>query len=244
MINKKINKKIIICAADWLLLSQKKTPDKCGYSRSYSLLLNKWDNSYIETTGYIIPTLIKVGKIFKKKIYIKSALKAGLWLIKKQNKDGSFNDIDKNIPHVFDTGQCVHGLTSLFKLTKNNLFKNSSIKACYWLIEKMNSNGSWTNFSYNKIAHSYYSLVSLRLIEAGIFFNKKKFINYGLKNINWVLLQQKKNGFFLKSTFKNENKYLLHTMMYVLEGLIGVYNLYKKKNTRINKKKYGNFKKN
>src|SRR5512132_3322371 len=45
------------------------------------------------------------------------AIRAGRWLLSVQNADGSFNDIDRNVPMVFDTGQCLIGLTTLARTT-------------------------------------------------------------------------------------------------------------------------------
>ena len=89
--------------------------DDGGYSRHYSLYSKKWDKSYIETTGYIIPTLHDVGRFLDDSKYLESSKRAAEWLLHKQNSDGSFSDIDQNIPQVFDTGQCLIGLNEMFE---------------------------------------------------------------------------------------------------------------------------------
>jgi SAM-dependent methyltransferase len=46
-----------------------------------------------------------------------------------------------------------------------------------------------------------------------------------LKNIEWVLSEQNENGFFNYASFLEETPAFLHTIIYILEGLLDVYNL-------------------
>ena len=107
-----------------------------GYSRKFSFIKGR-DESYIETTGYIVPTLLEL----QDKKYINSALKAGEWLLKIQNRDGSFSEIDNNQPFVFDTGQVLLGLNALFEFTNDERYKSAIEKASNWLIEVQEDDG-------------------------------------------------------------------------------------------------------
>jgi len=223
----------IVMASDWLLKSQKATKDY-GYSRGFYLYKNGWDKSYIETTGYIIPTLLDVYRLTNNKEYKESAIKAGEWLLNIQKENGAFTDIDKNIELVFDTGQVLYGLIALYELedTSSALkekYKKAIVNASNWLCNIQDSDGSWTKFGFNSIPHAYYSRVSSILYRAGILFNNSLFKERSNKHISWVLSSQMENGFFNNLKFSEDEEPLLHTIVYVLEGLYDYYTLTKDK---------------
>lgn len=215
-------------ASDWLIRSQEMSPDD-GYSRYYSIYKKKWDKSYIETTGYIIPTLIKVDEHFNTSKYSNSAMDAADWLLQVQNENGSFCDIDNNIPQVFDTGQCLIGLNFLYLKTSDRKYLDAAIKAADWLCEVQNQDGSWTSFSYNNEPHSYYTRVSSAILNLYDIVKNEKYLEHGLKNIFWCINNQKKNGFFKHASFSYNEKPVLHTMIYILEGLLEAYEITKDK---------------
>ena len=209
------NEKHIILASDWLLYMQNSDG---GYSRKFSFIKGR-DVSYIETTGYIIPTLLKL----KDEKYINSALKAGEWLLKIQNSNGSFSEIDNNQPFVFDTGQVLFGLNALYEFTDDERYKISIEKASNWLVEVQEKDGSWEKYAYNKQKHSYYSRVASALYKSGIILDNKIFKESALKNIEWVLDNQQKNGYFQYASFSKDVPTYLHTLIYILEGLLDIY---------------------
>ena len=70
-------------AVQWLLHSQLSMKDD-GFG-SYNII-SKWTSSYLETTGYIIPTLLDYGILYKNNEIIQKTIKAADWLIKVQKK--------------------------------------------------------------------------------------------------------------------------------------------------------------
>ena len=221
------NEKHIIMASDWLLKSQSYGYDK-GYSRGFYLYKNGWDKSYIETTGYIIPTLLDVYDILKDERYKESALDAGEWLLFIQKKSGAYTDIDKDIELVFDTGQVLYGLIAIYELDildkkLKNRYREAIDNASNWLCTIQDSDGSWAKYGFNSIAHSYYSRVSSILYRAGVILDNEIYKNCATKNIEWVLSCQLKSGFFDKLKFTPKEDSLLHTIIYVLEGLYDYY---------------------
>ena len=217
------NKIHLKLAGDWLLWMQN---NDGGYSRKFSLISGR-DKSYIETTGYIIPSLINLGKFLKDEKYINSALKAGEFLLKVQNSDGSFSEIDSGKPFAFDTGQCLMGLNYLFEYTKENKYLQSARKAAYWLKDTQEGDGSWKRVAYNKEKHTYYSRVAAALYKFSLFENDLKIQKVALKHIKWVINNQLENGFFRYSSFLEEEPPFLHTLMYVIEGLLDIYEINK-----------------
>ena len=217
------NKFHLKLAGEWLLYMQNSDG---GYSRKFSFISRR-DKSYIETTGYIIPSLINLGEYLSEEKFINSALKAGEFLLSIQNSDGSFSEIDTFKPFVFDTGQCLIGLNYLYEYTKNERYLNALKKAAYWLKEVQEDDGSWEKFAYNQEKHTYYSRVAAAMLKSAKILNDKELENAALKNIKWVLNNQIENGFFKYSSFLKNVPAFLHTLMYVLEGLLDVYEITK-----------------
>jgi len=227
MFNQKIltNKEHIGLASDWLLYMQN---GDGGYSRKFSLVSGR-DISYIETTGYIIPTLLDVANHLQDDRYQKSALRAGEWLLSIQNSDGSFSEIDYDKPYAFDTGQVLIGLNRLYKESNDSRYYEASKRASYWLAKNQEENGSWKRVAYNMQEHSYYSRVSSAMLEYAYISSDDYIKKQALKNIEWVLSNQNKNGFFSYASFLDTVPAYLHTIVYILEGLLDVYNLTKDK---------------
>jgi len=215
------NKTHLKMAADWLLSMQNSDG---GYSRKFSFISGR-DMSYIETTGYIIPSLWSVGEKFNEMKYINSAKKAGEWLLSIQNKDGSFSEIDGNIPFAFDTGQCLIGLNFLYKKTEHKEYLDAAKRAAYWLMQNQEEDGSWHRAAYNTQKHTYYSRVAAAMLHYAVISNDDVVEKAAMKHIAWVLSEQKENGFFQKSSFLKDVAPYLHTIIYVLEGLLDIYDV-------------------
>lgn len=212
----------------WLLMSQEKSPDQ-GYSRGYYFSKN-WDSSYIETTGYIITTMLSYGEKYERLDCIDSALRAGKWLLSKQLNSGAFPDIDKGNPLAFDTGQVLYGLNSLATSkyvsdADKNLYLNAAERAAEWLCQSMDEDGSWTTVGFNNMAHTYYSRVAYALARTGYILERDDFKCNAKKNIDWVIGSQKKNGFYAHLNMVEGIDPTLHPISYVLEGLIEYYEM-------------------
>jgi len=222
MINTKVldDKQHLRLAGEWLLNAQKN--GKGGYAHSFSLI-NGWLAGYPETTGYIIPTMLELGKVLNEQKFIDSAKQAGDWLLSIQNRDGSFLDLSGR-KQVFDTGQIVYGFLALNEVDAAQKYLDSMTKAVNWLIDTQEPNGSWVKFAYHNRPHSYYSRVGAILVKMGDIWKNQKIKDAGIRNIGWVLDNQLDNGSFGYMSFVDEQPYL-HTIVYVLEGLMECYSV-------------------
>ncbi|MRJ06750.1 MAG: hypothetical protein C6I01_04445 [Epsilonproteobacteria bacterium] len=207
--------------AEWLLYLQ--NPDG-GYSRKFSLISGR-DISYPETTGYLIPTLLRVGEELGEERFTLSALRAGEYLAGIQNPNGSFFEPTSGTPMVFDTGQIIYGLLELYRITGEKGYLTRAHRAGKWLLEVQEPDGSWVKYSYNGQPHTYYSRVGAVLALLGKVTGEEKFLEGGEKNIRWVLSNQLENGFFRYSSFLEGTPPYLHTIIYILEGLLEYYRL-------------------
>jgi len=204
-------------AIDWLLYAQKVT-NTGGFSSAYSLYFG-WRDPFPETTGYIIPTLLKIFHKSNDRVLFESALKAGNWLISIQNREGYFYEPHKKEPMVYDSGQIIFGLLSLYEFTMDEKFLKSAIKSADWIVGVQEENGSWKQFAYNSIPHTYYSRVSWALLELYTITGLDRYKESANKQLNWVLRNQASDGWYNNASFFSDNAPVLHTIAYTIEGL-------------------------
>jgi hypothetical protein len=205
----------LLAASDWLLAAQRAGGG--GYAHSFHLLYG-WQPAYPETTGYILPTLRVLHCRTGNGAYHRSIAAAAQWLIAIQNPDGSFPDLAGR-PQVFDTGQILIGLNDLAEHAPELADVDALRRAARWLCSVQERDGSFVRYAYNGIPHSYYARVGAALAVAGRILNDAAIRDAGIANLRWTVAQQSDNDFFRHLAFENEPPYL-HTMAYVIEGLL------------------------
>lgn len=203
--------------AGWLMRAQQKGGG--GYSRKYSLY-DAWDKPYIETTGYIIPTMIAAGRYLNDDMITASAKRAACWLLPMQKDNGAFCDTDTGVEQVFDTGQVLTGLVAAYGEWGDSRFLDAAVRAGTWLAEVQEEDGSWQRFAYNGIKHSYYVKVAASLLRLFRVTDEGRYQAAALKNIRWALGRRTGDGYFRHMQFREGEYPFLHTITYVLEGLM------------------------
>jgi hypothetical protein len=209
----------IRAAAAWLLQAQR-AGGGGGYAHSFHLL-HGWRAPYPETSGYIIPTLDRAHRRFNIPEASQSIDAAAKWLQSVQNADGSFCDLSGQA-QVFDTGQILIGFNYLAEHSPDSVAQEAMARAARWLCMVQEADGSFVKYAYNRIPHSYYARVGTALAGAGRLLGDERWREAGLRNLRWTLEQQEPNGFFRRLSFDRSPAYL-HTMMYVVEGLLDGY---------------------
>ncbi len=200
-------------ALQWLRRAQSVTGK--GFSAWYTPFIG-WAQSYPETTGYIIPTILRAGnKKDQKKVQ-----QAGDWLLKIQMENGAIPCIGTTMPLVFDTGQAIFGMVALYKETNNKKYLEAAKKAGDWIVKQQDPKGYWVKHAYQNMPHTYYSRVSWALLQLWQATKDKKYKQSAEKQLAWVVKQQKPNGFYLYSGFFRKDLAVLHTIAYTIEGLI------------------------
>ena len=86
-----------------------------GGSAAYFSPLAGWSRPYPETTGYLIPTLLRLGQEYPADGGENAALRAGRWLLEIQRPEGAWNGglhppRGGGKPSVFNTGQVLDGM--------------------------------------------------------------------------------------------------------------------------------------
>ena len=110
----------LLAAANWLACAQDAMADG-GICGRYSLKKG-WTTSYPETTGYIIPTFLKLAACLKEPSFIGRAERAVEFLLKLQGAEGAFpgGEMDaKPAPSSFNTAQIINGLVSWYRETQD-----------------------------------------------------------------------------------------------------------------------------
>lgn len=210
-------------AVNWLLQAQKSMADK-GMG-SYHLI-NGWTSSYVETTGYIVSSLLEYGKENGDESVIKAALEAADWLISVQKPSGGWQGAcidDQKDEVVFNTGQVIRGMRSAYLHTDDDKYLKAAVRACDWLVEMQEAEGYWKKFAFMGVPRVYDSYVDAPLLEIYQLTGNEAYKQAALKNLNWILEhKQLENGWFedCDNTIKRNEKPILHTIAYTIDGLL------------------------
>lgn len=187
-------------------------------SSAHRTIWNSWSHAYIETSGYIIPTLIKASKLLGEPQLLELSSTLSNSLIHFQNSDGSFYQSVKNkTPYVFDTAQVLLGLLAFHKETGEHLEK---IKRCYnWIIGQIDEGGQFKSYNYKKDYNpSYYSRVLWPLA-----LYEKKFLTKISPQVEklerYLLGLENENSSFKQWSFDGRETAFSHTIIYTLRGL-------------------------
>ena len=113
---------------------------------------------YPETSGYIIPTLLQLAKIYPDRDYTGTALKLGDFLVDMQGKEGGFAGREVgvlNTPIIFDTGMILLGLNSLARQGEHQKYEAAAKRAGDFLLDSLDDTGCFVRNLSNGIIHTY-----------------------------------------------------------------------------------------
>ena len=204
-------------AIEWLSTAQKQNKDG-GVSAHYSLF-EGWAPSYVETTGYIIPTFFNYADASKNPVYKEEAIQMADFELRNQLQSGAFPG-GKNMPIVFNTGQVIFGLCRAYEETKDSKYKEAAEKAADWLLSVMDKDGCWRRYLYLNHIHTYNTRTAWSLLYAHKISKNIRYKEAAEKNIEWALSQQLENGWFQNNAFYPEQEPLVHTIAYSIQGLL------------------------
>jgi Squalene-hopene cyclase C-terminal domain len=199
-----------------------------GVARHYCLI-NGWGTSYPETTGYIIPTVIREARLSGDSGMKDRARKMLDWLLSIQMPNGAFQGgaIGQSpvVPVTFNTGQILMGLAagvSEFGPT----YRNAMTSAADWLVQTQDPDGCWRK-GHAPFARqgekAYETHVAWGLFEAARVEPGRGYAEAAVRNLHWARSLQNAEGWFEDCCLTDPSEPLTHTIGYVLRGLVEAY---------------------
>jgi ubiquinone/menaquinone biosynthesis C-methylase UbiE len=226
---------------DWLKRAQDATPDG-GVSRGFDLIPGSksnrfgWQPSYPETTGYIIPTMIKAGRLLGDADLIRRARLMAEWEINVMLPGGAVQGGNISVPPapaVFDTGQVIRGMIAMWQLTKKEKYLKAAKRSAAWILEHeyaddLGKQGWWNSDNASSVdqrvtTYNVYALAPLA--ELGALAKDKDLTEAARRSAEHTLSMQDPNGWFRDADFEQRPDALLHTIAYTIDGLwdIGIH---------------------
>lgn len=215
-------------AASWLLKAQGATPDG-GVSQGYFLKgpHMEWRQSYPETTGYIIPSLLEYALLKQDDAIRKCAVAMADWEISIQMptgavQGGTLTTPDKQKPAIFNTGMVLQGWTAAYRTTGEEKYLEAGRKAADFLETDMDEKGHYRThggFVTTDKIKTYNVLCSWALYRFGEDSRKDEYKKAALKNGAATLEMQQGNGWFKSCCLTHPEKPLTHTLGYTMQGL-------------------------
>lgn len=221
--------KSIRAVIQWLIDAQKFSSTKDNGIARHFHILNGWGPSYPETSGYIVPTLLKCAEAFQRPDLLVMSKVVLDWLVEIQLDSGAFQggtaDVLQKTPVAFNTGQIILGLASGVE-TFGSLYSHPLLRASEWLCNIQDSDGSWTSTRSpfgGPGLKSYDTHIAWGLYQAAKVTGCKDFLDAAERNIKWALSFQHDNGWPASCCLSNPDIPLTHTIGYYFRGLIEAY---------------------
>ena len=189
-----------------------------------------WVDAYPETTGYIIPTMLRYGDLTGDQDAIDRARRMLEWEISIQLPDGGFQGgvygASPVAASTFVTGQVLFGLISGYSRFGDDRVRTAAIRAGDWLLSCLDETGrfarGYSNFASGGVK-AYEARTGLAIAELGEMLGDQKYRDAASKIADYVLSTQRSNGWFDENDIASDHDQpLTHTIGYVLEGLHGI----------------------
>jgi hypothetical protein len=188
-----------------------------------------WIAPYPETTGYIIPTMLRYADLANDRGIVERACKMTDWEISIQLDDGGFQGGLYGAQPVksstFVTGQVLFGLMSMFERFADNRLRNAATRAGDWLLECLDKSGRFAR-GYSHFcapgAKAYEVRTGLALAKLADAVGNKEYRVAAARIADHALSVQQPNGWFAENDLDSHDRPLTHTIGYTLEGLHGI----------------------
>ncbi len=209
----------------WLSRAQLVTGDQ-GVSAVYDMIKRRWDVSYPETTGYIIPTFLNYARLSGDPAYLEKAASMGRWEMAIQWPDGGVGEpvgVYGLRPRVFNTSQVILGWVALFQETGEAAYLAAAEKAADWIVKSQDSDGKWTHNTYaGPRTHKCQGSV----VPAGAVWHHKNSSPTSerlSRRLSGRLTKAQSNGWFANTSLTQPDKPWTHLIGYTLVGLLEAY---------------------
>jgi len=216
-------------AMAWICLAQDASVSQDGgVARHYSLRTG-WSSSYPETTGYIVPTMLRYAEYSGSALYRERAQRMLDWLVSIQLPNGAFQGgmVDQHpvVPVTFNTGQILFGLAAGTE-TWGDRYRVPMVAAAEWLASTQDPDGAWRNHASpfaGEGDHTYDTHVAWALFEAARSAQESRYADAAFRNVYWAITQQHPNGWFSHCDLNDPTQPLTHTIGYTMRGVLEAY---------------------
>lgn len=214
----------ITASLDWLVLSQQVTGTG-GSSSSWSPFFG-WGHPYPETTGYIVPTLLRGADYLGDDRYQAIAWEMTEWLLSLQHDEGWFpgGTLKPNCEHrpsIFNTGQILFGLAASYTHENDTRVRVAAERGVKWLCGQQEVDGRWLNHAYVEgYSPSYYAHVCWPIAVLAKALGNEELLGYVRRGIEAVNEDRRKNGTYSRWAFNSGKPAFTHTMAYTLQGVV------------------------
>lgn len=188
-----------------------------------------WVEPYPETTGYIIPTLLRYADLTGDSDCAARARRMTDWEVSIQRKDGGIQGGVLGAPVVasstFVTGQVLFGLMASYRKFQDERYLRAALRAGDFLLECLDGRGRFVKGYSNYCASgpkAYEVRTGLALALLGETVQKDEYIQAACKMADYALSCQRPNGWFRENDLDDHTQPLTHTIGYVMEGLEGI----------------------
>jgi hypothetical protein len=218
-------------AMAWLCAAQDAAGGR-GVARSYSLRYQRahrrrgWLAAYPETTGYIIPTFLRYAEYTGNDEYRRRALRMAEWEAEIQMESGAVQGGVIGFPPspaVFNTGQVLFGWAEAHRVTGSARFLEAACRAADFLTAAQDPDGAWRRHG-SRYARAGVNVYDARtawgLLDAAGITGDTRHRDAGARNLDFALTRQQPNGWFAECCLDDDQRPLLHTIAYTMEGLL------------------------
>jgi len=198
-----------------------------GSSAKYSLLYDTFFPAYPETTGYWLNTVFFIRQHFPQVytgVFGERAVETELkdWLLTVQRLDGtfpgSFGDYYNQPPRVFNNGQIILGLLKYYEYYKDERVMDSIMESAAWLLKVQAKDGSWKQFTIHQLSSNTRTAWALMLLSKAT--GQTKFMDAGIRNIEYAISLQQPNGYFMHNGFDANGIPYTHSIAYAIKGML------------------------
>ena len=124
------------------------------------------------------------------------------------------------MPSVFNTGQILFGMHSLYAFTGDQKWLTAGEKAAKQLAEDINQKGLWESGHYNNFNPTYYTRVAWPMLLIAKDANNPKIESKALLVLDQMISRLNPNGAFDGWGFSLNKPAFTHTIAYTLRGFI------------------------
>jgi hypothetical protein len=188
-----------------------------------------WVAPYPETTGYLIPTMLRYSDLIGDKDCVDRARRMTAWELEIQLDDGGIQGGTLGERPVasstFVTGQVLFGLLAAYDRFPGEEIREGAIRAGEYLLECLDETGRFTK-GYSEFCvsgHKAYEVrTGLALAKLADLLDDERFRTAASRIADYALSVQEANGWFQENDLDHYNRPLTHTIGYVMEGLHGI----------------------